>query len=112
LVHFGSLHVLLTQTHHTDVLLKKMIDHAQVLIKPWNDEKQAPPDPSFVLAFPDEVLSGANLYAVQKTFEGPFSFDVYFQSGSAKKKLDGKHALSLILLNILTRHQPTWFLLD
>lgn len=70
--------------------MKRLVDQAQVVIKPWNDDKQPPPDPSFVLVVPDEVLSGANLYAIQKTFDGPFSFDVYFQSGSADSKLDGE----------------------
>ncbi|KAG8755563.1 Processing alpha glucosidase I [Ceratobasidium sp. 428] len=71
-----------------DLLIKKLVDNAQTLIKPWNDQQQQPPDPSFVLTLPDEVLSGANLYAVQKTFDGPFSFDVYYQSGSANAKID------------------------
>ncbi|KAG8685916.1 Processing alpha glucosidase I, partial [Ceratobasidium sp. 394] len=71
-----------------DVLLKRIIENAQVLIKPWNDQQQTPPDPSFVLALPDDILSGANLYAVQKTFDGPFSFDVYYQSSSANTRID------------------------
>ncbi|KAB5596477.1 Mannosyl-oligosaccharide glucosidase [Ceratobasidium theobromae] len=71
-----------------DILVKKIIDHAQAAVKPFNDEKATPPDPSFVLTLADEVLSGANLYAVQKTFDGAFSFDVYYQSASANTKLD------------------------
>ncbi|EUC62183.1 mannosyl-oligosaccharide glucosidase [Rhizoctonia solani AG-3 Rhs1AP] len=71
-----------------DILLKNIIDHATTVIKPFNEDKQNPPDPAFVLEFEDEVRSGSNLYAVQKTFDGPFSFDVYYQSGSAGTKLD------------------------
>ncbi|CAE7193650.1 unnamed protein product [Rhizoctonia solani] len=67
-----------------DILLKNIIDHATTVIKPYNEDKQNPPDPAFVLALEDEVRSGSNLYAVQKTFNGPFSFDVYYQSGSAE----------------------------
>jgi mannosyl-oligosaccharide glucosidase len=72
-----------------DILLKNIIDHATTVIKPFNEDKQNPPDPAFVLELEDEVLSGSNLYAIQKTFNGPFSFDVYYQSGSAGTKLDG-----------------------
>ncbi|KDN51723.1 hypothetical protein RSAG8_00271, partial [Rhizoctonia solani AG-8 WAC10335] len=71
-----------------DILLKNIIDHATAAIKPFNEDKQNPPDPAFVLELEDEVRSGSNLYAVQKTFDGPFSFDVYYQSGSAGTKLD------------------------
>ncbi|CAE6460436.1 unnamed protein product [Rhizoctonia solani] len=71
-----------------DILLKNIIDHATTVIKPFNEDKQNPPDPAFVLELEDEVLSGSNLYAVQKTFNGPFSFDVYYQSSSASNKLD------------------------
>ncbi|CAE6490183.1 unnamed protein product [Rhizoctonia solani] len=71
-----------------DILLKNIIDHATTIIKPFNEDKQNPPDPAFVLEFEDEVRSGSNLYAVQKTFNGPFSFDVYYQSSSAGIKLD------------------------
>ncbi|CCO28040.1 mannosyl-oligosaccharide glucosidase [Rhizoctonia solani AG-1 IB] len=71
-----------------DILLKNIIDHATTVIKPFNEDKQNPPDPAFVLELEDEVLSGSNLYAIQKTFNGPFSFDVYYQSGSAGTKLD------------------------
>ncbi|QRV86063.1 glycoside hydrolase family 63 protein [Ceratobasidium sp. AG-Ba] len=73
-----------------EVLLKRLIDNAQELIKPWNDQQQLLPDASFVLSLPDEVLSGANLYAVQKTFEGSFSFDVYYQSASANTQIDAE----------------------
>ncbi|QRW27438.1 glycoside hydrolase family 63 protein [Rhizoctonia solani] len=71
-----------------DILLKNIIDHATTIIKPFNEDKQNPPDPAFVLNLEDEVLSGSNLYAVQKTFNGAFSFDIYYQSGSSGTKLD------------------------
>jgi len=45
------------------------------------------PDPSFVLQLTDEIYASSNLYAVQKTFQGDFQFDVFFESGSAKQKL-------------------------
>lgn len=46
-----------------------------------------PPDPSFVLQLADEVYMGSNLYAIQKSFEGEFQFDVFFESASSKQKL-------------------------
>jgi hypothetical protein len=82
--------------------LKKLIDHAQTLVTPFNDEKETPPDPSFVLTLPDEVLSGANLYAVQKTFDGSFSFDVYYQSGSTSSKIDGMSQVPFFSIYMLT----------
>jgi mannosyl-oligosaccharide glucosidase len=36
------------------------------------------------------VYTGSNLYAVQKMFEGKFQFDVFFESGSGKQKLNCK----------------------
>lgn len=48
-----------------------------------------PPDPSFVLQLPDEIYTGSNLFAVQKSFEGEFQFDIFFESASAKQKLSG-----------------------
>lgn len=54
---------------------------------PYEDPTLIPPDPAFVLQLPDEVLTGSNLYAVQKMFDGPFSFDIFFESASAKQKL-------------------------
>ncbi|EGN96016.1 glycoside hydrolase family 63 protein [Serpula lacrymans var. lacrymans S7.3] len=58
------------------------------------------PDPSFVLQLSDEVYTGSNLYAVQKSFDGEFQFDVFFESQSAAQMLDasildqGMHALN------------------
>ena len=68
--------------------MNNILDHAKAAIAPY----QAPnnlPDPSFLFQLPDEVFTGSTLYAVQKTFEGPFQFDVYFESASAKQKLTG-----------------------
>jgi mannosyl-oligosaccharide glucosidase len=45
------------------------------------------PDPSFTLQLSDETLSGNNLLAFQKLFDGKFQFDVFYESRSAQKKL-------------------------
>ena len=64
--------------------MKSIMEHGQAAVASFQD---SPPDPSFVLQLPDDVYSGSNLYAVQKFFDGPFRFDVYFDSGSVKQKL-------------------------
>lgn len=65
---------------------------ASAILEPYRGAQAAPgvPDPSFVLQLADEVYFGSNLYAVQKTFEGEFQFDVFFESASAKQKLTCK----------------------
>jgi mannosyl-oligosaccharide glucosidase len=47
------------------------------------------PDPSFILQLSDETLSGNNLLAFQKFFDGKFQFDVFYESRSARKNLNG-----------------------
>jgi len=73
-----------------DVVMQNIITHAREAIAPYQDPATGPPDPSFTLQLNDEVLSGSNLYAVQKIFSGAFSFDVLFESVSAGQPLDGK----------------------
>ncbi|KIP04785.1 glycoside hydrolase family 63 protein [Phlebiopsis gigantea 11061_1 CR5-6] len=70
-----------------EYILSSVINHAKTAISPYQEPGTTPPDPSFVLQLPDEVFTGSTLYAVQKTFDGPFQFDVYFESASAKQKL-------------------------
>lgn len=43
------------------------------------------PEPAFILTLPNEVYNGASLFAVQKSFEGEFSFDVYYDAPGVKK---------------------------
>ena len=47
------------------------------------------PDPSFTLQLSDETLSGSNLLAFQKFFDGEFQFDVFYESRSGQKDLSG-----------------------
>jgi len=47
------------------------------------------PNPAFSLQISNTIQPGSNLYAVQKTFKGPFQFDVFYESASANHKLDG-----------------------
>lgn len=89
-----------------EYILASIIQHAKDSIAPYQDSGQTPPDPSFILQLPDEVLTGSNLYAVQKIFDGPFQFDVFFENSKAKQRLTCLyyHSCSLKagILNLLT----------
>ncbi|KII88765.1 glycoside hydrolase family 63 protein [Plicaturopsis crispa FD-325 SS-3] len=73
-----------------DLILQNIIPRAQQIVYGYKDPKGGIPDPSWVLSLSDEVYSNSNLYAVQKMFDGPFQFDVYFDSGSNKQKLSAE----------------------
>ena len=66
--------------------MNNLIKRAQGVLQPYR-ESPTPPHPSFTLQLPDEVYTSSNLFAYQKMFEGPFQFDVLYDSGSAKQKL-------------------------
>jgi len=68
--------------------LQTIIKRAQDILTSYKDPVTGPPDPSFVLQLPDEVYTGSNLYAIQKSFDGKFQFDVFFESASSKQKLN------------------------
>ncbi|KIJ27409.1 glycoside hydrolase family 63 protein [Sphaerobolus stellatus SS14] len=71
-----------------DVVMSKLITLAQSNIESYRKAENGYPDPSFVLRLPNEVYSGSNLFAIQKTFDGKFQFDIFFESDSVKQKLD------------------------
>ncbi|KZT65471.1 glycoside hydrolase family 63 protein [Daedalea quercina L-15889] len=71
-----------------EFILKNVLDHARDVLGAYPDPSKGLPDPSFTLQLSDEVYSASNLYAVQKLFDGPFQFDVYYESGSAHQPLD------------------------
>ncbi|KAI0371740.1 glycoside hydrolase [Pilatotrama ljubarskyi] len=71
-----------------DFIQGAIVRSAQEAIGPYKDASKGFPDPAFILQLPDEVYTGSNLFAVQKHFDGPFQFDVFFESASAKQKLD------------------------
>ncbi|CCM02864.1 uncharacterized protein FIBRA_04976 [Fibroporia radiculosa] len=68
-------------------LIKNILTHGQEVLSPYTESPLGLPDPSFGLQFSDDVYTGSNLYAVQKMFDGPFQFDVFYESASAKQKL-------------------------
>jgi mannosyl-oligosaccharide glucosidase len=83
--------------------MQNIVTHAREAIAPYQDPATGPPDPSFTLQLNDEVLSGSNLYAVQKIFSGAFSFDVLFESASAGKPLDGMSSARVTLYPVNIR---------
>lgn len=83
-----------------DVVMQSAIQHAQEALAPFRDSTRGMPDPSFTLQLPDEVYTGSNLFAVQKTFDGRFQFDVFYESKSAKHTLSGERALLRFLFSI------------
>ncbi|KAG9040707.1 Processing alpha glucosidase I, partial [Serendipita sp. 407] len=60
---------------------------AQAIIMPYKDEP-VKPDPAFVITMGNTIARESNFYAVQKTYDGTFSFDVVFDSQSAGTKVD------------------------
>ncbi|OBZ75646.1 putative mannosyl-oligosaccharide glucosidase [Grifola frondosa] len=70
-----------------DLIVQNIVKYAQEVVAPYQDPTKGYPDPSFVFQLPDEVYFGSNLYAIQKSFDGPFQFDVFFESSSSKQKL-------------------------
>jgi hypothetical protein len=93
------------------VLLQNIVKRAQEILVPYKDPATGPPDPSFVLQLADEIYTGSNLYAVQKSFDGEFQFDVFFESASSKQKLSCMYTVGLSGLRALiyfhsNNHRP------
>lgn len=63
-----------------DVLMQNVVSGAQREIPKY--PQGVPPEPAFILTLSNEVYNGASLFAVQKAFEGEFSFDVYYDAPS------------------------------
>jgi len=77
-----------TDCEETEVIIQEIASNAQ---KAAQDFKQGDlvPEPSFTLQLSDETLSGSNLLAFQKFFDGEFQFDVFYESRSGQKDLSG-----------------------
>ena len=73
--------------YETEFIVKEIAQNAG---KAMQDVKgPSYPDPSFTLQLSDETLSGNNLLAFQKFFDGKFQFDIFYESRSARKNLNG-----------------------
>ena len=69
------------------MVMDAILRHAQDVLTPYKDPNIGPPDPAFTLQLPDEIFSGSNVYAVQKTFRGNFQYDILFDGPNVKQKL-------------------------
>lgn len=75
--------------HGTELIMKDVAQNAEKAIKDVNAANNFAPDPSFTLQLSDETLSGSNLLAFQKFFDGKFQFDIFYESRSAQNNLSG-----------------------
>lgn len=71
-------------------ILKATIEKARELVAPYQNSGTGTPDPSYIFQLPNDIHTGSNLFGFQKSFEGPFQFDVLYESGSVKQKLSCK----------------------
>jgi len=74
--------------YETEFIVKEIAENAGKAVQDVKGSNSHP-DPSFTLQLSDETLSGNNLLAFQKFFDGKFQFDVFYESRSAQKKLSG-----------------------
>jgi mannosyl-oligosaccharide glucosidase len=74
--------------YEAEFIMKEIAENAGNAVQDVKGSNSAP-DPSFTLQLSDETLSGNNLLAFQKFFDGKFQFDVFYESRSAQKKLSG-----------------------
>lgn len=79
-----------------EVILKTILEHGRDVVTPYTNQQNGLPDPSYVLSLPNEVLAGSNVFGVQKHFDGPFQFDVIFDSASNTQKI----TRTIITINI------------
>jgi mannosyl-oligosaccharide glucosidase len=86
-VHTRSIPIKVTN-YETEFIMKEISENAGNALQDVKGSNSAP-DPSFTLQLSDETLSGNNLLAFQKFFDGKFQFDVFYESRSAQKKLSG-----------------------
>ncbi|KAG9010083.1 Processing alpha glucosidase I [Tulasnella sp. JGI-2019a] len=71
-----------------EMINKAIMDFAMPLATKYQEKQQGLPEPAFLLTLPDDVTSGSNVYAIQKQFEGEFTFDIFYESASGEHHLD------------------------
>ncbi|KAK4053895.1 Processing alpha glucosidase I [Microbotryomycetes sp. JL221] len=69
-----------------DVFTHVINENSHEIIKPFGQAD--PPDPALLYQLPNEVRTGANMYGFQRTYEGEWSVDIYFDSQEAEGPLD------------------------
>ena len=73
-----------------EVIMGESVQGAQEKMKKYGQENA--PDPAVLFALSNEVREGSNFYAFQKTYQGSFAIDVFYESSSNSPgaKLDCK----------------------
>jgi mannosyl-oligosaccharide glucosidase len=84
-----------------EFIMKDLVQNARKAVKDVKASDQIP-HPSSTLHLSDETLSGSNLFAIQKLFDGKFQFDVFFESRSARQTLSCMRQMILPTLARLT----------
>lgn len=88
-----SPHIIIRSPLSPDILIAMIANNFRKVTGPYEGNL---PDLGYVLTLPNDVYTGSNFYAVQKTFDGPFQFDVFFESGSAEQKLSCESVFFLL----------------
>lgn len=65
--------------------MNALSENSHKIIEPYGTKN--PPDPALLFQLPDQVRSGANLYGFQRTYEGTWGVDIYFDSAAAPQEL-------------------------
>lgn len=76
-----------------EVVMGESVQGAQEKMKKYGQENA--PDPAVLFALSNEIREGSNFYAFQKTYEGSFAIDVFYESSinTPGAKLDCKRDL-------------------
>ncbi|KAI5478238.1 mannosyl-oligosaccharide glucosidase, glycoside hydrolase family 63 protein [Pseudohyphozyma bogoriensis] len=69
-----------------NILMNSFLTNVQSVVEAYKGS--SPPDPAILFALPNEVRYGATLYGFQKTYEGKFELDIYFDSAATPSTLD------------------------
>ncbi|SCZ88804.1 BZ3500_MvSof-1268-A1-R1_Chr2-1g04647 [Microbotryum saponariae] len=77
----------------TAEVIPVMMENAVRIFTPYG-KRNDHPDPAYVFLLPDQVRSASNLITLQKTYEGTWSVDIFYDSDASPSKLDSA-ALSL-----------------
>ncbi|KAG9001821.1 Processing alpha glucosidase I, partial [Tulasnella sp. 427] len=73
-----------------DIVFKAIMDFVTPQLPYYRNHDMQYPEPGLILTLPNDAPSASNFYALQKTYDGEFSFDVFFDSESAETKLNGE----------------------
>lgn len=74
-----------------EYIMEDVFARAGKILEPFKSQENQGnvPSPAFSLQVSNVIQPESNLYAIQKTFNGPFQFDIFYESASANHKLDG-----------------------